>query len=137
MELKNLITKDRIISAEYPDPELEGFKVQIAYVPREEIQKIRQKCITTKFNKSTKKPEESVDEQLFLELYVDKVIKGWSGLKLKHLKNLIVIDLGSADPEMDLEYTKDNALTLMKNSTDFDSWITGLVNDVSFFNKNS
>lgn len=137
MELKNLITKERIISTEYPDPELEGFVIDIAYVPREELQKIRQKCLVTKFDKKTRQPTESVDDKLFLKLYTEKVLRGWKGLKLKYLKELLPVDLGSANPEMELEFTVENALELMQNSTVFDTWLTGVINDISFFNKNS
>jgi len=137
MELKSLITKERVISVEYPDPELEGFVIEVAYVPREELQKIRQKCLVTKFDKKTRQPAETVDDKLFLKLYTEKVIRGWKGLKLKYLQELLPVELGKADPNTELEYTVDNALELMQNSTVFDTWLTGIINDISFFNKNS
>lgn len=137
MELKGLLTNERIVTAEYPDPDLKGFEVSVAYVSREELQKIRSKCLVTKFDKKTRQPQESVDDKLFLQLYVNKVIRGWKGLKLKYLQELVLVDLGSADPESELEYSEENALQLMQNSIPFDTWITGVVSDISFFNKHS
>ena len=74
---------------------------------------------------------------MFLELYSDKLIVGWKGLKMKYLKELMPVNMDKADEEKDLEFTPENALILMKNSTVFDSWITDITSDVSVFNKNS
>ena len=137
MELKGLLTNERIVKAEYPDPELAGFVVDVAYVSREELQKIRNKCLITKFDKKTRQVQESVDDKLFLQLYVNKVIRGWKGLKLKYLQELVLVDLGTVDPESELEYTEENALQLMQSSIPFDTWITNVVSDISFFNKRS
>ena len=74
---------------------------------------------------------------MFLELYSDKLIVGWKGLKMKYLKELMPVNMDKADEEKDLEFTPENALILMKNSTVFDAWITDITSDVSVFNKNS
>lgn len=137
MELTSLLVKERTITAEYPDPDMKGFSVDIAYIAREELQNIRKKCLTTKFNKRTRQPEEIVDDKLFLKLYVEKIIRGWKGLKMSFLEDLLPVDISKVKPEDELEYTPENALALMENSIAFDSWITGLVSDITAFNKNS
>lgn len=137
MELKSLLVTEKEVVVEYPDPDLEGFEVTIAYLPREALQKIRKKCTSTKYSKKTHQLEEVMNNDLFLELYVQKLIKGWTGLKMGYLKELMTVSVLDVDLEKDLEYTEDNALVLMKSSTIFDSWITDVTSDISVFNKNS
>jgi len=137
MELSSLLVQEKTIQVEYPDPEMEGFIVEVSYVGREILKKIRNKCLVTKFDRKTHKATEEVDDKLFLKLYVQKVIKGWKGLKMTYLQDLLPVDISSSKPEDELEYTEDNALVLMQNSTTFDQWITEVVSDITAFNKNS
>lgn len=137
MELSSLLVKEKKITAEYNDPRMEGFIVDVSYLSREELQKIRQKCVNQKFNRKTRQPEDVVDNDLFLKLYVERIITGWKGLKLRYLLDLMPVELGAIDKESELPYSQENALLLMKNSTEFDTWITELVSDISAFNKNS
>ena len=119
MELSSLLVQEKTIQVEYPDPEMEGFIVEVSYVGREILKKIRNKCLVTKFDRKTHKATEEVDDKLFLKLYVQKVIKGWKGLKMTYLQDLLPVDISSSKPEDELEYTEDNALVLMQNSTTF------------------
>ena len=136
MDLKNLIKKDVKIELPYQDADLEGFLVTLSYVPRQELQKIRKKCLKISFNKKTHLQEEQLDDEMFLELYVNKVISGWKGLKYKYLQEFLPVDITAVDPEVELEYSPENALELMKNSQVFDSWITSNISDITNFNKN-
>jgi len=134
MELKSLLTKDSEVEIEYPG--LEGFKLNVAYLSRDAMLNIRKKCTVTKFNKKTRQPEEEVDDVLFSKVYTDAVIKGWSGLKYKYLKELVPVDLSAiSDTEKELVYTPDNASELIKNSIALDSWLGEVVSDVENFNK--
>ena len=72
-----------------------------------------------------------------LELYVKASIKSWSGLKLKYLEQLAPVDLTGQDPNAVLEYNEENALYLMKNSTNFDSFISEQVTDLGNFSTSS
>ena len=138
MDLSSLLVSEKIIKAQYPEPSMDGFTVSLAYISRDEIQKIRNKCVTLKYNKRSHKPEEDVDNDLFLKLYVGKVIRGWEGLKFKYLADLMLVNLDSvANPEEEVPYSEESALVLMKNSPDFDGWVTNLISDLSAFNKNS
>lgn len=137
MQLKNLLVTDKEVELEYPDTDLEGFKVKIAYLPRAAVQKISKKCTVTKYSKKTHQPEEELNGDLFLDLYVKSLIKGWSGLKYSYLLELMAVDLGDTNLEDELEYNEENALILMKNSSIFDKWITDVTADISVFNTNS
>ena len=103
---------------------------------REELLKLRKKCVTTKFSKKTRQPEEILDEDKFLLEYCKGVIKGWSGLKYRYLEELLLVDISSLDPDDELTYNQENAELLMKNSTDFDSWVTETVSDLENFTGN-
>ena len=97
--------------------------------------KLRNKSITQKFNKKTRGFEDSLDENKFLVEYVKAIIKGWKGLKYSYLEELLLVDISSLDPEDELEFTQENAETLMKNATDFDSWVNETTGDLENFTK--
>ena len=77
------MAKETVTTLEFP--EIEGFKVDLVYLNREDLMKIRNRSLTFKFNKRTRQREEEVDNDKFLEAYAEKAIKGWTGLKYKKL----------------------------------------------------
>lgn len=133
MKLNSLITNDTTIEVEHPN--LEGFVVTLGYMSKDKSKKIYDRATTTKFSKISHKIEEDIDSDLFLKLYTKELIKGWSGLKLAYLLELLPVDLGGEDPEDLLPYSEENAIDLMKNSTDFDNWLSSIVADVGNYNK--
>lgn len=135
VDLNNIISNNKVISVEHP--ELEGFVVDVSYISRERMKKVMEKCTTTKYNRSTHKPEEEVDQDLFLKIYVKELIKGWKGLKFKYLPELVPVDVDLDGNDDELDYDENQALTLMKNSTEFDNWLSNVIADVRNFNKSS
>lgn len=135
MELKSLLTETSAISVDYPNPELKGFKIKLKYMSRDTIQKLRKQSTVMGFNKTTRMPEEEIDDDLFYKLYVNTAITDWSGLKLSYLKDLMVVDLTGIDETKELPFSAENAVMLVKNSVDFDTWVMAVINDVATFNK--
>lgn len=130
LSLSSLLVPSK--EAEIDFPGIEGFKVKLAFLSREELVKIRKK--STKIVYKQRQPVDEFDEDLFLQLYVKSTIKGWTGLKLKHLTQLVPVDLsGQKDLEKELEYTVENALGLMKGSADFDAFITDKATELENF----
>ena len=86
-----------------------------------------------KFNKKTRQPEEELDEERFLVEYCKAVIKGWKGLKYKYLEELLLVDISALDPEDELVFTQENSELLMRNASDFDTWVTETVSDLENF----
>jgi len=125
------MSPSKTVSIDFPG--FSGFSVQLTYLAREELLKLRKKCLTTKFNKKTHQPEEQLDEDAFLVEYVGAVIKGWSGLKYRYLEELLLVDTSELDPEDTLPFTRENAELLMRNSSSFDSWVTETVGDLENF----
>lgn len=136
ISLQSLLTPEKVVEVDYPG--FDGFKLKVAFLSREEIVKIRKKCTITKFDKRTRQPVDELDEELFLKTYVTAVLKGWTGLKYKFLEELMLVDLSSVkDKEEELEYNADNALVLMKNSQELDSFVTEITGSLSNFMKYS
>ena len=131
VSLATLMTPSKTITMDYAG--IDGFTVQVTYLAREELLKLRNKCLKQKFNKKTRQFEDELDEDRFLTEYVRGVIKGWSGLKYKNLGELLLVDVSSQKPEDELPHSQENAELLMKNSTDFDQWITETVGELENF----
>ena len=134
VSLASLMTPSKTVSIDFPG--YAGMSVELCYLAREELIKLRKKCVTTKFNKKTRQPEEILDEDRFVTEYCKGVIKGWSGLKYRYLEELLLVDVSALDLDDELLYTQDNAELLMKNSTDFDTWVTETVSDLENFTGN-
>jgi len=131
ISLSTLMTPSKTVSIDFEG--CEGFVVELTYLAREELMKLRNKCLKQKFNKKTRAFEETLNEDLFLTHYVKGVIKSWTGLKYKYLKELLLVDLESVNPEDELSFSEENAQLLMKNSSDFDTWVTEVVGDLENF----
>ena len=132
-KIKNLIAKETVTTMEFP--EIDGFFVDLVYLNREDLMKIRNRSLTFKFNKRTRQREEEVDNDKFLDAYAEKAIKGWKGLKYKHLPMLMPADISAANPEEEIEYSTEESIELLKNSTLFDQFITDAMNDFESFSK--
>lgn len=133
ISLKTLLVPSKTVEVEYPG--FLGFKVDVSFLSRETLVSIRKKATKTTFkNRVT---SEELNDDLFLQLYVQSSIKGWKGLKLSYLEQLVPVDLTGQDPEDELEFTEENALMLMKNSSNFDAFISETVTDLGNFQKTS
>ena len=131
VSLASLMTPSKTVSVDFPG--YSGFSVDLCYLAREELVKLRKRCISTKWNKKTHQPEEDLDEEKFIVEYTKAVIKGWKGLKYRYLEELLLVDVGELDPDDELPWTSDNAELLMKNATSFDTWVTEAVGDLEHF----
>lgn len=133
LSLKSLLVPSKSVEVEYPG--MPGFKVNIAFLSRETLLNIRKKSTKTSFK--NRQASEEFNEDLFLQLYVENAIKGWSGFKLTYLEQLAPVDLAGQDMTAELEYTAENALYLMKNSSNFDGFISEQVSDLGNFSTTS
>lgn len=131
LSLKSLLVPSKQVEVEYPG--MPGFLIQVAFLSRETLLTIRKKSTKTTFK--NRQPTEEFNEDLFLQLYVENAIKNWTGLKLQYLEQLAPVDLTDQNLEDELEYTTENALFLMKNSSNFDAFITEQVGDLGNFSK--
>ncbi|CAB4175152.1 hypothetical protein UFOVP961_126 [uncultured Caudovirales phage] len=133
LSLKSLLVPSKSVEVDYPG--LNGFKVNVVFLSRETLVGIRKKATKTTFK--NRQSSEELDDKLFLQLYVNACIKGWSGLKLSYLEQLAPVDLTGQDMDADLPYDQDNALFLMQSSANFDAFISETVTELSNFTKTS
>lgn len=132
VSLKTLLVPSKEVDVEYPG--FPGFVISVSFLSRETLQTIRKKSTKTTFK--NRQPVEELNDDLFLELYVKGSIKGWKGLKMSYLEQLAPVDVSASKPEDELEFNEENALQLMKASTNFDAFISEQVTDLSAFTAN-
>jgi hypothetical protein len=132
ISLKTLLVPSKSVTVEYPG--MPGFEVDVCFLSRETLQSIRKKATKTSFK--NRQPVEDLNDDLFLELYVKASIKGWKGLKLSYLEQLAPVDVSGEDSDAELDYSEENALMLMKASTNFDAFVSEQVTDLGNFSKN-
>ena len=135
MELKSLLVDSKTAWVDFPG--LEGFSVELANLSRKELVNLRKRCTTNKFNRKTRMFEESLDESKFVDEFTSATVKGWKGLKLDYLQDLLLVDLTGQDPQKELEYTHENAKQLVENSNEFDNWLNEVVFDLENFRTES
>jgi hypothetical protein len=133
ISLKTLLVPSKTVEVDYPG--LIGFKVKVSFLSRETLVSIRKKATKTSFK--NRQPVEELNDELFLQLYVKESIQGWDGLKLSYLEQLAPVDLTGQDPDAELEYSEENALFLMKNSSNFDAFVSETVTDLGNFQTSS
>ena len=118
-------------------PGLKGFEVEVANLSRKELNGLRKKCTTTKFDRKTRQAVEELDEEKFVTEFSRSVIKNWKGLTLEHLETLLLVDIEGQDPKKELEFTEENAETLVSSSSEFDTWLNEVVFDLDNFRTGS
>ena len=131
VSLATLMTPSKTVTMDYPG--IDGFTVDITYLAREELLKLRNRCLKQRFNKKTRQFEEELNDDRFLTEYVKGVIQSWSGLKYSRLEELLLVDVSHLSPDDELSYSQENAELLMKNAPDFDTWVTETVSDLENF----
>jgi len=129
LSLKSMLVPSKTNVVEYPG--MPGFEITISFLSREILQSIRKKSTKTTFK--NRQPVEELNDELFLDLYVQNSIKGWKGLKMSYLEQLAPVEVAAGQEDTELEFTQDNALALMKASTSFDSFISEQVTDLGNF----
>mgnify|MGYP003148521599 FL=1 len=128
MELKNLLVDSKTTWVEFPG--LEGFEVELALLSRKELMNLRKKCTDNKFNRKTRAFEETLNDDKFVKEFTNATVHNWKGLKLAYLEDLLLVDLSSVNKEDHMDYSEENAMILVDNSSEFDNWLNEVVFDL-------
>lgn len=131
MELSKLMVDTKAAWIAFPG--LSGFEVQVVNLSRKELNALRKRCISSKFDRKSRQLLEELDEDKFVVEFSKAVIKSWKGLTLEHLETLLLIDTEGKDLQETLPYTKENAEILVSSSTEFDTWLNEVVFDLDNF----
>ena len=135
MDLKNLLLPEKKVTFDFPG--CEGLEFDLAFLSKESNQKIYNRCQTTKFDRRTRQQFKELDEDRFLEEYVAAIVKDWRGFKMEYLSEFLLTKIDEYDPETELPFTAENALTLMQGSVLFDEWVSNTIGDLSNFTKSN
>ena len=131
MDLKKLMVDTKAVWVDFPG--LPGFSVEVANLSRKELNGLRKRCTTQKFDRKTRQVNENLDEDKFVVEFSLSTVKNWKGLTLDHLSSLLLIDTEGQDLTKELEYSIENAETLVSSSTEFDTWLNEVVFDLDNF----
>ncbi len=135
MDLKKLMVDTKAVWVDFPG--LKGFEVEVANLSRKELTGLRKKCTSTKFDRKTRQALEVLDEEKFVTEFTNSVVKNWKGLTLEHLETLILVDISGEGASKELEFSRENAETLVSSSTEFDTWLNEVVFDLDNFRTGS
>tara|TARA_R100000734_G_C3317518_1_gene110739 strand:- start:920 stop:1366 length:447 start_codon:yes stop_codon:yes gene_type:complete len=131
MDLKQLLVDSKTAWVDFPG--MEGFSVELANLSRKELVNLRKRCTTNKFNRKTRMFEEELDENKFVKEFTSATIKGWKGLKLAYLEDLMLVDLSGQSENTEMQFSIENAEVLVENSQEFDNWLNEVVFDLENF----
>jgi hypothetical protein len=131
MELKKLMVDTKAVWVDFPG--LSGFSVEVANLSRKELNGLRKRCTTTKFDRKTRQAVENLDEDKFVVEFSLSTVKNWKGLTIDHLSSLLLIDTENQDLSKEVEYSIENAEVLVSSSTEFDTWLNEVVFDLDNF----
>jgi hypothetical protein len=131
MELKKLMVDTKAVWVDFPG--LSGFSVEVANLSRKELNGLRKRCTTTKFDRKTRQAVENLDEDKFVVEFSLSTVKNWKGLTIDHLSSLLLIDTENQDLSKEVEYSIENAEVLVSSSTEFDTWLNEVVFDLENF----
>ncbi len=129
--LKSLMVDSKSAWVDYPG--LDGFKVEVATLARQELISLRKSCMFQKFDRKSHQKVDELDETKFIRKFTEATVKSWDGLKFKYLEDLIPVDISGQDPEDNMPFTLDDAILLVSNSGDFDTWLNEVVFDLDNF----
>jgi hypothetical protein len=129
--LQNLKINNNEMVVEFP--RFKKFKLKMCYVPREDLATIRQQSSSIGFSKVTRAREETVDTDKFMDSYIKKAIKGWEGLTMDIVSSLVPVQISEKELNDVVPYSHEDAMWLVRNSTEFDSFISDTMNQVDLF----
>ena len=131
MDLKSLLVDSKTTWVEFPG--LDGFEVELANLSRKELLNLRKQCTESKFNRKARIFEETLNDEKFVAEFSKATVKGWKGLKLAYLEDLILVDISKQNPDDLMPYSEENAQILVENSSEFDNWLNEVVFDLENF----
>lgn len=120
-------------SIKVPYPSFKNFILHMCYLPREKLTSIREKNVSISFNRVSRVKEETVNTDDFMNEYIKTAVVGWEGLTLGIVKTLVPIEVAEAELDKAVPYTHEDAMWLVKNSSEFDSFISETMSQVGLF----
>lgn len=118
-----------------PFSRFKDFKLRMKYVTREELASIRERSTTINYNRVSRAKEETVNTDTFMDIYLKEAVVGWSGLTYEILSKLVPIETDGLNMSAEIAYTHEDAMWLVKNSSEFDAFISDTMSQVDLFSQ--
>ncbi len=136
MSLKNLIKKEAVGVFDFPG--IEGFKVTLKHMDKEEMKRVYDTCTVKRYNMKTKAYDVDFQPERFKKYLAENIIKTWDGLTYERLNKLVVLDTeklkdAGIKPADLFEATDENKIELLDSSVDFDNWVSDMIKEVQNF----
>lgn len=128
INLRDMVLETKQIEAPYPG--MDHFKVKLNYIPRKKTREIMEASRKTEWVNGV--AIQVQDEEKLLENFVTEAIAGWTGLTIGDVEKLLLIDT-DATPETPVEFSLDNAMLMVRNSSSFDTWLNNTVYSLDSF----
>jgi hypothetical protein len=110
-----------------------GFKVKLAYLPITIEKELAKRALVRTVVRG--QMSEDVDLPRYYKTLVPKIVKGWEGLTVGHLKRLVPISTIDSNDDEVIPYSSDNAIFLVQNSENFDKWVQDTRSDLERFSE--
>ena len=132
--INSLVKEDTIYPFTYKDKDDE-FEVSLCYFNSEDNRKLVENCIDKNFNVLTQQDEGKLDEEKYTTEYTKAVLKGWKGLKYKHLAGLGIPHPVYTEEKLEeeIEYSIEEGEALMKRSSKFYQFVSNHMRDFTQF----
>lgn len=131
MQLSSIMLNTKKAWVEYAG--YPGLEIELVNLSRPELSALRKRCVVTKFDKTTRQPVETLEEDRFIEEFTKATVTNWKGFKYKYLEDFLLVDLSKVNPEDELEFSLENAVALVTNSSEFDTFVNSAVFDLANF----
>lgn len=130
INLKAVAIETREVEVEYKA--IPGFFVKVRHVSRQMAQKLTDEC-TIPIMENGFIIDKRTDEDRFIAELAKQSIAGWRGLTVSGVEQLMLTDFGDTDPTTTVEYSQDNAESLLANSKEFMAFINATVFRIDSF----
>lgn len=128
MDLRGLIQETKQELTAWVD--FKGFEVEVIYIDKAEFNAMFEKSKRRGFRKH--QPVDEVDEAK-LRKNIAGLIKGWRGLTLGKLKEVMNINPPKKDLDKEVECSDANKLALLEHLYGFENFITDTVTEIQEF----
>lgn len=114
----------------------EGIVLTMRYLPRTKLQDFATKSRIFKYDSATKTRNQTIDGDLFSEMFCDYAVVGWKGVTPESLSSVVPLNTeGFTDTQLKAEipFTKESLMILVKQAYEFDEFVQKVSTDLSYF----
>ncbi len=132
LNIAQLAVDTKKMTFDYPGQD--GFSVTLTHLSKPEQVRIREDSMISKVDQESGFPYTELDQDLYLRNFASKAINGWKGLTGEILSQIMLIDESMLDdPKEEIDFSIDNAISMLRYSKAFDNWVTSQLGKIDNF----